>query len=97
MNMKPQELIKAIVAGVGELIKAENETLNTVLMTEIKSVKVEIKSVKTELGALREDNKKEHTEIMDKLTTSHETNGEELKKLDERVTEIEKELHIHKN
>ena len=37
MQMKPQELIKAIVSGVGQLVKAENETLKTVLLAEIKA------------------------------------------------------------
>lgn len=73
--MKPQELIKAIVAGVGELIKAENETLKTVLMAEIKT--------------MREENKKEHAEIMEKLTESNEINGKQLKDHETRISQLE--------
>lgn len=42
MDMKPQDLLKATVSAVGELIKAENETLKTVLMAEIKVVKQDL-------------------------------------------------------
>lgn len=34
-----QDLIKAIVGAVGPLIKAEHETLKTVLLAEVKAVK----------------------------------------------------------
>ena len=80
MQMKPQELIKAIVAGVGELIKADNETLKTVLLAEIKAV--------------REENKKEHTEIMEKMTKSNEIQGKQIKRLDERVSQLDQHTEL---
>jgi C4-dicarboxylate-specific signal transduction histidine kinase len=94
MNMKPQDLIKAIVAGVGELIKAGNETLKTVLMAEIKAVRTDLtKEIKT----LREENQKDHAEIMEKLAESNEAHGKEQHELKERVDTIEHKLHISKN
>ena len=66
---------KSFVASVGELIKAENVTLKTVLMAEIKSIK--------------EENTKEHEEIMDKLAESNEVNGKHLKDHETRIRELE--------
>ncbi len=49
MQMEPHELIKAIVAGVGERLKAENETLKTVLMEGLKQLEKRV-------AQLEEDN-----------------------------------------
>jgi len=89
--MKPQELIKAIVAGVGQLIKAENETLKTLLLAELRAVKTELQA---EVKTLWEENTKEHAEIMDKLTESNELNDKQVKDLDQRVRHLEGERPV---
>jgi len=91
MQMKLQELIKAIVAGVGELIKAENETLKTVLMAEIKALREENKN---EHAVMREESRKAHTEIMEILTESNELHGKQIKDLDQRVRHLEGERPV---
>ena len=88
MQKKPQELIKAIVAGVGQLIKAENETLKTLLLAELRAVKTELQA---EIKTLREESTKEHAEIMDKLTESNELHDKQVKDLDQRVRHLEGE------
>jgi len=86
--MEPHELIKAIVAGVGERLKAENETLKTVLMAEIEAIREENKK---EHAAMREESRKTHAEIMDKLIESNEINGKGLKQLEKRVAQLEED------
>ncbi len=73
-----EQLGKVIDEGLDAKLKPINEKLDTL------ELKVE---------AIHVQNKKDHAEIMDKLVTSNETNGEELRKLDERVTILEKPFH----
>jgi hypothetical protein len=57
-----------------------NLALKTVLMAEIKAV--------------REESKKAHAEIMDKLTESNELNDKQVKDLDQRVRHLEGESPV---
>ena len=69
MQMKPQELIKAIVAEVGQLVKAENETLKTVLLAEIKAVE---KRVTQKI----DDSQKDTIEVLSALIQEGHTDHE---------------------
>jgi hypothetical protein len=82
MNMTPQELLKMFVAAVGELIKAESETLKTVLMAEIKASEKRIRD-----DMVTKDDVKRLEQKLDTKVNDHE----------KRIGQVEDQLSTHKN
>ncbi len=104
MDMTPQELLKSIVASVGELIKASNNTLKTTLSAEIKTseakLREEIKAseaklekIMTQLLKVTEENIRKDmakTQDIDRLE-------QKLDRHEERIERLEDHTGIHKN
>src|SRR5690242_20493399 len=82
-------------------LQADVATMKSDLKTvkqDVKTVDQRVETVDQKVELLREENRKDHTDIMDKLFESNEINGQELKKLEKQVDKLaEEQISTHKN
>lgn len=82
MQMKPQELIKAIVEGVGKLIDARAKTTEEVLKAELRG------EVRSSIEALE----KKHSKKFDLLIAEVSSNVQVIKEVKTEVKEVKSEV-----
>lgn len=68
---------------------------------DIKEVKADVKNLELKVAVIQTQNNKDHSEIMDMLAVSNDVNyqvlKEEVKKLEDRISHLEKQAHGSKN
>ncbi len=77
-----------VKAGIGKLSERMKD-----LEISHSHIEQKLEDVDLKIEAIRAFNKKAHAEIMDILTESNETNGQDIKRLEKRVQKIEEHLN----
>lgn len=98
-----ERILKALEALQADVtaIKTEHGKDIKELKKDVKIIDRKVENVDLKVALIHDQNKKDHAEIMDMLVESNEINykvlKEELKKLEVRITHLEKQMHSTKN
>ena len=80
------------------LTKDDLEQIASLIHASEKRVTEKVETVDQKVELLREDNRKDHTQIVEMLVESNDINGKEIKELEKRIDKIEEDqLSTHKN
>ena len=88
---RQSEQISNLIQGQKNLEQGQEE-----IKKDIKRVEEKVDTVDMNVALLRKQNKEDHTQILDMLTESNEITHQvfhhKLKKLEERITSLEKQI-----
>ena len=91
-------LTKDDLEQIAKLIEGSEKRLTSKIETVEKRLTSKIETVDQKVELLREDNKKDHAQIVEMLVESNDINGKEIKELEKRVDKLEEDqLSTHKN
>ena len=91
-------LTKEDLEQIAKLIEGSEKRLTSKIETAEKRLTSKIETVDQKVELLREDNKKDHAQIVEMLVESNEINGKEIKELEKRIDKLEEDqLSTHKN
>ncbi len=91
-------LTKEDLEQIAKLIEGSEKRLTSKIETVEKRLTSKIETVDQKVELLREDNKKDHAQIVEMLVESNDINGKEIKELEKRIDKLEEDqLSTHKN
>ncbi len=91
-------LTKEDLEQIAKLIEGSEKRLTSKIETAEKRLTSKIETVDQKVELLREDNKKDHAQIVEMLVESNDINGKEIKELEKRIDKLEEDqLSTHKN
>ena len=91
-------LTKDEIEQIANLIEGSEKRLTSKIETVEKRLTSKIETVDQKVELLRDDNRKDHTQIVEMLVESNEINGKGIKELEKRVDKLEEDqLSTHKN